>query len=80
MNVAKLTDKDIVIIKSALEFCIRTTEALIKDKDTPKPLREAAKEVLKHNKITYVKIDKIYNELLKEKTPSKDALIKDIKL
>lgn len=78
IKVAQLDYDDLVVIHASLRMSIELTEHHLNDKETPKPLREAAKNVQKRTKVTYKKIDTIIKDMVKMENDGKNPFITEL--
>lgn len=78
IKVAQLDFDDLAVIHSSLKMTLSLTENSLNDKDLPKPIKEAAKNVQKRTKVTYKKIDAVVNNMAKMKNDSKKPFITEL--
>lgn len=78
IKVAQLDFDDLVVIHASLKMTIDLTAHHLNDKDIPKPLKEAAKNVQKRTKVTYKKIDAVVNDIAKMENDGKKPFITEL--
>lgn len=78
IKVAQLDFDDLAVIHATLKMTISLTEGHLNDKNLPKPIKEAAKDVQKRTKATCKKIDAIVNDMEKMENDGKKPFIVEL--
>ena len=78
IKVAQLDFDDLAVIHASLKMTLTLTEDHLNDKDLPKPIKEAAKNVQKRTKATYKKIEAIINDMDKMENDGKKPFITEL--
>ena len=76
IKVAQLDFDDLAVIHASLKMSLDLTAHHLNDKETPKLLKQAAKNVQKRTKITYDKIDAVIKDM--EKMDDKNSFITEL--
>lgn len=78
IKVAQLDFDDLAVIHASLKMALELTDHHLNDKDLPKPVKEAAKNVQKRTKVTYKKIDTIVSDMAKMENDGKKPFITEL--
>lgn len=78
IKVAQLDFDDLAVIHASLKMTLTLTEDHLNDKNLPKPIKEAAKNVQKRTKATYKKIDAVVNDIAKMENDGKKPFITEL--
>lgn len=78
IKVAQLDFDDLAVIHASLKMTLSLTEDHLNDKNLPKPIKEAAKNVQKRTKATYKKIEAVVNDMAKMENDGKKPFITEL--